>query len=82
MDKIGKRAGLALRVMLDVDHGDVASGNPDDTNPYRWLEAFGRDCPIIHMKQASANKGGRWSFDEPYNSSGRIDPPKLSRRGR
>ena len=73
-DRIAKRSGLALKLMLDVDHGDVASGDADDTNPYRWLEVFGRDCPIVHMKQASASKTGHWPFVEPYNSAGRIEP--------
>lgn len=74
---IGKRAGLALKLMLDVDHGDVASGDPDDTNPYKWLERFAAVSPIIHMKQCSANKSGQWPFVEPYNRSGWIEPKRF-----
>ncbi len=80
MGRIAARRGLDLRVMLDVDHGDVASGNPDDTDCYAWLRRFGRDCPILHLKQASANKGGHWPFVEPHNSTGRIRQTNCSRR--
>jgi sugar phosphate isomerase/epimerase len=77
MNRISTVVGPGLKVMLDVDHGDVASGNSRDTDPYAWLEAFGGDCRILHLKQASANKGGHWPFVEPYNSTGRIKPDEL-----
>lgn len=76
MDRIHAR-GIPLRILLDVDHGDVTSDNADDTDPYAWIRAFGRDCPILHVKQSSANKGGHWPFVEPYNSNGRIRPAEI-----
>ncbi len=76
VDRIAAR-GIPLRILLDVDHGDITSANPEDTDPYAWLRAFGRDCPILHVKQSSANKGGHWPFVEPYNSTGRIRPAEI-----
>lgn len=72
-------AGLAipLLMMVDIDHGDVTSPDPQDTDPYAWAEAFPRQSPIIHIKQSSMNKGGHWPFTAAYNEDGRIAPEKL-----
>jgi sugar phosphate isomerase/epimerase len=74
--RIAKR-GIPMKILLDVDHGDVSSTNPRDTDPYAWIAALGADCPILHLKQSTANKGGFWPFIEPYNSEGRVDPARL-----
>ena len=73
------RADLAipLNVMVDIDHGDVTSPNPDDTDPYAWAKTFAARSPIIHIKQSSLNKGGHWPFAAEYNKNGRIEPLKL-----
>lgn len=72
-------AGLAipLKTMIDIDHGDVSSSDPADTDPYAWAETFARRSPIIHIKQSSMNKGGHWPFTAQYNQDGRITPEKL-----
>jgi sugar phosphate isomerase/epimerase len=72
-------AGLAipLKMMVDIDHGDVSSSDPADTDPYAWAEAFPKQSPIIHVKQSSMNKGGHWPFVAAYNKGGRITPEKL-----
>lgn len=74
-------AGLAIpfRMIVDIDHGDVTSANPDDTNPYAWAAAFPQESPIIHVKQSSMNKGGHWPFIAEHNKDGRIQPEKLIR---
>jgi D-erythrulose 1-phosphate 3-epimerase len=66
--------GIPLKLLLDVDHGDLSSENPRDTDPFEWIRALGRESPILHVKQSSANKGGHWPFVEPFNSQGRIRP--------
>jgi sugar phosphate isomerase/epimerase len=68
-----------LKAMIDIDHGDVSSANPADTDPYSWARAFAARCPIIHIKQSSANKSGHWPFTAQYNRDGRIIPEKLCR---
>jgi len=72
-------AGLAipLKMMVDIDHGDVSSSNPRDIDPYAWAESFATQSPIIHIKQSSMNKGGHWPFTAAYNKDGRIMPDKL-----
>lgn len=72
-------AGLAipLRMMIDIDHGDVTSADPRDCDPYAWLETFAAQSPIIHIKQSSPNKGGHWPFTPAHNRDGRITPEKL-----
>lgn len=72
-------AGLAipLRPMVDIDHGDVSSPDPADTDPFAWAEHFATRSPIIHIKQSSRNKGGHWPFTAQYNADGRITPEAL-----
>ncbi|MCI0396724.1 MAG: sugar phosphate isomerase/epimerase, partial [Chloroflexi bacterium] len=65
---------LPFKLCLDVDHGDVASPDPADTDPYAWIAALGTESPIIHLKQTSANKHGHWPFAPEYNEAGRITP--------
>jgi D-erythrulose 1-phosphate 3-epimerase len=68
---------LPFKICLDVDHGDLSSKNEDDTNPYKWLEKFAYDSPVIHLKQSSNNKSGHWPFTEEYNRDGKIVPKKI-----
>ena len=68
---------VPLKMMVDIDHGDVTSPDPADTDPYAWAESFPLQSPIIHVKQSSMNKGGHWPFTAKYNQDGRITPEKL-----
>jgi sugar phosphate isomerase/epimerase len=70
-------APISFRICLDVDHGDLASTDPADTDPYAWLGAFAKDAPQIHLKQSTANKGGHWPFTAAHNAEGRIVPAKV-----
>lgn len=63
---------IPMRLVLDVDHGDVSSPNPVDTDPYAWLRAFGAVSPVIHLKQSKRDKGGHWPFTPEHNANGRI----------
>ena len=74
---LNEGAPLPFKLCLDVDHGDVSSANPEDTDPYAWIREFARQAPIIHLKQTSANKHGHWPFAAAYNEDGRITPEKL-----
>mgnify|MGYP002775637886 CR=1 FL=1 len=68
---------IPMKMMVDIDHGDVTSPDPDDIDPYAWAKAFPRESPIIHVKQSSMNKGGHWPFIAKHNADGRIMPQKL-----
>ena len=67
-------APLPFKICLDVDHGDLSSPDPDDTNPYAWLKAFAADSPLIHLKQSHKNKSGHWPFTPEHNEVGKITP--------
>ncbi|HEX4768335.1 MAG TPA: TIM barrel protein [Lichenihabitans sp.] len=70
---------IPLRPMVDIDHGDVTSSDPSDTDPFAWARNFATQSPIIHIKQSSMNKGGHWPFTAAYNETGRIQPKPLIR---
>jgi len=74
---LNNNSPLPFKLCLDVDHGDVSSNNPDDTNPYTWLKELGNQAPIIHIKQSTTNKGGHWPFTGEYNKNGKIIPEKI-----
>lgn len=73
------RSGLSLPfpMMADIDHGDVTSPNPDDTDPYAWARAVPKHSPIIHIKQSLMDKGGHRPFTPQFNEVGRIQPKPL-----
>lgn len=68
---------IPLKPMVDIDHGDVTSPDPVDTDPFAWAQNFATASPIIHIKQSSANKGGHWPFTAERNRDGRIQPERL-----
>jgi D-erythrulose 1-phosphate 3-epimerase len=76
---------LPFKMCLDVDHGDLSSLDPRNTDPYEWLDEFASESPLIHLKQTNINKSGHWPFIEEYNKVGRIQPHefinKLSDKG-
>jgi len=80
--KIQKRfedCALPMKLCLDVDHGDVMSTNPDDTDPYAWLRAFAKESPLIHLKQSLKDKGGHYPFTPEINVQGKILAEKVIR---
>lgn len=64
-------------MMADIDHGDVSSPDPDDTDPYAWARAVPKVSPIIHIKQSKMDKSGHRPFTAEHNATGRIQPEKL-----
>ena len=68
---------LPMKLCLDVDHGDISSANPDDTDPYAWIREFAHESPIIHLKQTLLDKGGHWPFIKEKNQHGKITPERL-----
>jgi sugar phosphate isomerase/epimerase len=68
---------IPMWMMADIDHGDVTSPNPDDTDPYAWARAVPEVSPIIHIKQSKMDKGGHRPFTAEHNATGRIQPQPL-----
>ncbi len=75
--EVNKNSPLPFKICLDVDHGDLSSLNPIDTDPYSWLENFALDSPLIHLKQSQIDKGGHYPFISKYNKTGKIIPVKV-----
>ncbi|MCX8063847.1 MAG: sugar phosphate isomerase/epimerase [Candidatus Hydrogenedentes bacterium] len=68
---------IPMKICYDVDHGDITSENPDDTNPEVWIKIFNRDIRVIHLKQSLLDKGGHYPFTKEYNERGKIKPEKI-----
>ena len=76
-DELNQNSPIPIKICLDVDHGDISSVNSDDYNPYKWLEKFCNQSPVIHLKQSSNNKSGHWPFTKEHNKTGKIIPQKI-----
>ena len=68
---------VPMWMMADIDHGDVTSANPDDTDPYAWARAVPKVSPIIHIKQSMMDKSGHRPFTAKFNAKGAIQPEPL-----
>ncbi|NJL72996.1 MAG: sugar phosphate isomerase/epimerase [Candidatus Competibacteraceae bacterium] len=68
---------VPMLLCLDVDHGDLQSKNPDDTDPHAWLRALAVHSPVIHIKQSLRDKGGHYPFTAAYNAQGKIIPEAI-----
>lgn len=68
---------IPMLLCLDVDHGDLASTDPRDTDPHAWLRAFAARSPVIHIKQSLRDKGGHYPFTAQYNQDGKIIPDEI-----
>lgn len=74
---VGNSLALPMRLCLDVDHGDVSSPDPDDTNPYKWLAQFAAETHHLHLKQSLPDKSGHWPFIMEKNKIGKIQPDQI-----
>ncbi len=43
---------IPMKMMVDIDHGDVTSDNPDDIDPYAWAGAF----PSVRRSSTSSSR--------------------------
>lgn len=68
---------IPLLLCYDVDHGDITSPNPCDTDPHFWIHHFGNQIRVIHLKQSLQDKGGHYPFTEEYNRKGKIHPTQI-----
>ena len=74
---VSENFDIPMKLCLDVDHGEVLSNNPMDTDPYIYLENFARQTAQVHLKQSYADKGGHWPFTNEHNLQGKIVPERV-----
>jgi len=77
LEEANRDIALPMRLCLDVDHGDIQSDNPDDTNAYRWLTELAAQSPVIHLKQSRTDAGGHYPFTAEHNAVGKIQADRV-----
>ncbi len=77
LERCAEGFAIPMRLCLDVDHGDLQSEDPRDTDPHAWIRVFGRQSPCIHIKQSLRDKGGHYPFTAEYNARGKIVPEQI-----
>ena len=65
--------GESFKLCLDLDHGDIESVNPDDTNPISWIKCFKNKIGAIHLKQTTIDRRKNMSFTKGNNAIGTIN---------
>ena len=76
-ERVNDGIALPMLLCLDVDHGDLESTDPRDTDHRAWLTEFAATSPVVHIKQSSTNKGGHWPFTAEHNRDGKIQPQEV-----
>ncbi|MBF0104013.1 MAG: sugar phosphate isomerase/epimerase [Deltaproteobacteria bacterium] len=71
------KPAVPILICLDVDHGDVSSADPDDIDPYAWIKNFGKQIPLIHLKQRTKDLFGHKPFTPQHNENGIIFPERI-----
>ena len=77
LDRCAEGFSIPMLLCLDVDHGDLQSTDPRDTDAHAWIRAFGGVSPVIHIKQSLRDKGGHYPFTADYNARGKIVPAEI-----
>ena len=66
-----------FELCLDISHGDEASKNKKDYDPYFWLNQFCKVSPVIHLKQKIKKNHSHLSFTKKNNKRGIINRDKI-----
>jgi hypothetical protein len=66
-----------FKLCLDVGHGDINSKYKSNYDPYKWLEKFSSESPVIHIKQVKKNSFAHLPFTKKNNKDGIIKPQKI-----
>jgi hypothetical protein len=74
---LNKKSHIPILLNLDVDHGNIASKNKDDFNPYKIIKSVGKYSPAIHIKQKTKDIYSHKPFTKKYNKTGIIKPSKI-----
>jgi sugar phosphate isomerase/epimerase len=72
IDEANENIAIPMKICLDVDHGDLQSNDPRDTDPHAWIRAFAKESPTIHLKQSYKAGMGHVPFTPEHNEKGRI----------
>lgn len=72
------KAAVPILLCLDTDQGNALSGNPKDGDPYEWIRAFGKETPVLQLKQRiQGNVSSGKPFTAEFNKNGMITPDKV-----
>ncbi len=73
LDRVNADCGVPLQVCLDVGHAP----DPNQRDPYFWVEKLGPVSPVIHLQQTVLNKSNHSPFIPETNKDGIIKGEKL-----
>jgi len=71
--------GRHFRICLDLDHGDLASPNSSDRDPVAWINHFGDEIGLLHLKQTTADRRRNMPFTKGNNQVGTVNAELILR---
>lgn len=79
LDSMNKpESAVPILLCLDTDQGNALSGNPKDGDPYEWIRTFGKEAPVLQLKQRiHGNVSSGKPFTVEFNRNGMITPEKI-----
>jgi len=69
-------AGFA-RIEAEMARYPYLFANPEDGDPYLWLERLGCYSPIIHLQQTDGRSSAHLPFTSQWNAAGIIHPAQV-----
>jgi len=69
-EEFNKNTPIPVYFMLNVGHQCSPDVSGQDSDPYAWLEKFGKYSPIIHIQQTDGKADRHWPFTQEYNKQG------------
>jgi D-erythrulose 1-phosphate 3-epimerase len=66
-----------FKICLDLDHGDIESGNTNDINPLAWIEYAGAHIGMLHLKQTTIDRRKHMSFTPENNEKGTVNAREI-----
>ena len=73
LDRVNANCGVPLAVCLDVGHAP----DPNERDPYYWIEHLGAVSPVFHLQQTVLHKSNHWPFTPEANEEGIIEGKKM-----
>ncbi len=73
LDMVNANSGVPMKVCLDIGHAP----NPDECDPYPWIEQLAQISPVIHVQQTVLNKSNHAPFTAEANKDGIIKGDKV-----
>lgn len=76
-EQLNEGTTIPVYYLLDVGHQCSKEASGKDSDPYTWLQEYGKYSPIVHIQQTDGKADRHWPFTKEYNQMGIIKFDKV-----